>query len=463
MLLQGLRIVVDPPGAGALAGVAEQLCADLTELTGWPVGTCDESRDGDIVLRLDPGADVGPTEVASREGYRLEVGTRVTIVSRTPTGAYWATRTVLQMLVLEGRTEASVPVGTCVDWPNVTVRGFMLDLGRRWFDQEFVRDYVRYLSWFKLNTFQLHLNDNSAAPNGDWSKAYAAFRLAGDNPRFAGLAAGDGAFTRADWDRLEDLAASRCVTIVPEIDGPSHSRAFIKFDPSLGLNQGDSHHLDLSKPESTRFMKEIYNEFTPWFRSPAVHIGADEYPREHGALYRNYVNDITAHLLALGKEVRGWGSSTMMSGTAEGYDRRLTIHSWNNAWYGPHEALADGYPLINTNDDLLYIVPFAKYYHGKGLDGSWLYDNWEPHVFAAGRLVEPRHPLLLGAMSAVWNDLVAVDYGAAEVHRLVEPTFGLLAQKMWRGKQPGQTFEQFRSTVGNLGVGPGMEQLRSAW
>ncbi len=137
----------------------------------------------------------------------------MTITSRTPVGVYWGTGTLLQMLTLEGRAEAAVPVGSLVDWPNVAVRGFMLDVGRRWFDQDFVRHYARHMSWFKLNTFQLHLNDNEiTAPGGDWSKAYSAFRLASDNPRFAGLATTDGAFTRTDWDRLVAKSSGKVLT-----------------------------------------------------------------------------------------------------------------------------------------------------------------------------------------------------------------------------------------------------------
>ncbi|HEY1180155.1 MAG TPA: family 20 glycosylhydrolase, partial [Phytomonospora sp.] len=369
---------------------------------------------------------------------------------------------VLQALTRQTPGSATVPRSLAVDWPNTEIRGFMLDVGRRWFGHAFLRDYVRHMSWFKLNTFQIHLNDNEISPpGGDWSKAYSAFRLASDDPRYAGLAAEDGAFTRADWDRLEDVAADSFVTLVPEIDAPAHARSFIAFDPSLGLDGGNSDHLDLSKPATTAFMKGIYDEFAPWFRGPALHIGADEYPREYEPRYRAYVNDIAAHVRGLGKEVRAWGSLSVMAGGAGGYDRDMTMHSWNNGWYGPRSAVADGYPVVNTNDSLLYIVPFADYYHGRGLDGRWLFDNWEPHVFPGGQSLAPGEPLRRGAMSAVWNDLVHADYDGADVHGLVEPTFGLLAQKMWRGKESGQSYEDFMADVAALGVGPGMETLTS--
>ncbi|GAA1719785.1 hypothetical protein GCM10009809_14450 [Isoptericola hypogeus] len=454
------RIVVLDDG---LDDVATQLRADVAELTHLrPRIVTSRPRAGDIVLDLDGDADVGPggDAVAAREGYRLDVQDRVRIVSRTDTGVFWGTRTMLQMMAERFPERGVLPVGEAVDWPNVAVRGFMLDVGRRWFGETYVQDMARVMSWYKLNTFQVHLNDNEIFPeNDDWSTAQSAFRLASDDPELAGLAAEDGSFTRAEWDELEDVAAAHHVTVVPEIDSPAHSRAFIEFDPSLGLDGGDSDHLDLSKPETTAFMKDVFTEFTPWFRSPTVHIGLDEYPRELEPDYREYANALAAHVRSLGKDVRAWGSLSVMAGGADGYDKDVEMVSWNNGWYGGRTAIDDGYPVVNANDATLYIVPFADYYHGHGLDGRWLYDQWEPHVFGGGQDVDPDDPLLLGAMSAVWNDLVHEDYDGQDVYGLVEPTFGLLAHRMWRGPVAGLAYDDFMGRVERLGVGPGVDEL----
>lgn len=458
------RIVVDPGNAARLRQVAGQLAADLQDMAGWKTPIVEGApRSHDITLDLDDDAHVGPdTELARAEGYNINITDQVVLQSRTPTGVFWATRSLLQMLTKENQLSRTLPVGRIVDWPNHKIRGFMLDVGRRWFDESFIRDYIRYMSWFKYNTFQVHLNDNEIDPaNGDWSKAYSAFRLASDNPRFEGLAAEDGAFTRAEWDRIQSVAAHHFVTVVPEIDAPAHARAFIEFDPSLGLNGGNSDLLDLSKPETTQFMKDVYSEFAPWFDSPVIHIGVDEYPSQHEQEYRAYFNEISEHVRSLGKEVYAWGSLSAMAGGGEGYDRDVTMLSWNNQYYGPREVVEDGYPMININDALLYIVPFASYYHGQGLDGRWLYANWELPVFAGDQRVDPNEPLLHGAMSAVWNDLVDEDYDETDVHGLVEPTFGLLAQKMWRGQVPGQSYDDFMAGVSSLDVGPGVEKLTS--
>ncbi|MER6948251.1 discoidin domain-containing protein [Nonomuraea sp. NPDC000554] len=454
------RIVLAKKQGDELDDQGARLSAEIEQVTGRKLDVSPRTpQDGDIVLSIDPTlADAAGGARFTEEGYTLTVTDRnVTIAAPTAKGVYYGTRSLLQILLLDdGR--ASVPVGTAVDWPNYKVRGFMLDVGRRFFTADYIRDYLRLMGWFKLNQLQVHLNDNGFKGDKPWSQVQAGFRLKTGNPALAGLASADGSYDRADWDSFEDTAAANGVTIIPEIDAPAHSLAFIRFRPSLGLHNGESDHLDLSKPETTAFMKSVFDEFVPWFRSPDVHFGADEYTVDKPR-YKVYFNEMAAHIRALGKQPRAWGSLSIMAASADGYDRDVTMNSWNNGWYGPQALKRDGYSFINTNDALLYIVPFAGYYHGHGLDGKYLYDQWEPHVFPGGQSVAPGDPQLLGAMSAVWNDLTEATYTELDVHGLVEPTFGVLAQKMWSGTKSGVPYSAFLDKVRKLGVGPGLTKV----
>ncbi|MFB9576199.1 discoidin domain-containing protein [Streptomyces yanii] len=454
------RIVLAKKQADELDDQGAQLSAEIEEVTGHkPAVSPRIPQDGDIVLSIDPSlADATGGARFAEEGYTLTATDRnVTITAPTAKGVYYGTRSLLQILLLDDGRD-SVPVGTAVDWPNYKVRGFMLDVGRRFFTADYIRDYLRVMGWFKLNQLQLHLNDNGFKGDKPWSEVQAGFRLKTDNPELAGLASKDGSYDRADWDSFEDTAAANGVTIIPEIDAPAHSLAFIRFRPSLGLDNGQSDHLDLSKPQTTEFMKSVFDEFVPWFRSPDVHFGADEYTVDKPR-YKVYFNEMAAHIRALGKQPRAWGSLSVMASNSDGYDRDVTMNSWNNGWYGPQALKRDGYSFINTNDALLYIVPFAGYYHGHGLDGKYLYDQWEPNVFPGGQSVAPRDPQLLGAMSAVWNDLTEATYSELDVHGLVEPTFGTLAQKMWSGAKADMPYSAFLDTVRKLGVGTGLTKV----
>lgn len=460
-----------------LADTAATFLADLAELSGLAgttddggkgtasgKGTAVEVGAGTVVLALDPVLEFGTDNAtAAVEGYVLEIDGGVKITARTVTGVYWGTRSLLQMLV----SSVTLPGGTAVDWPNYPVRGFMLDVGRRFARPEAVRDYIRMMSWFKLNTFMVHLNDNEITKDTkrSWDEAQQGFRLASDSAWIAGLASEDGAYSRSDWDSFEDLAERRHVQLVPELDVPAHSRAIIRWRPETGLRGGDSDMLDLAKPETTELVKSLFDEFVPWFRGPAVHFGADEYDKDHGGDYRAFFNTISAHLRSLGKGPVAWGSLSTMSGGAgapgpDGYNRDVVMCAWNNDWYSGQAAVADGYKVINTNDDLLYIVPFADYYHGAGLAAQALFESWEPHVFGAGQNLYPGHPQLLGAASAVWNDLVLKDYDEQVVYEMVQPAFGVLAHKMWAGAVAGLSYGDFTERSALVARWPGSVLLK---
>ncbi|ANJ25839.1 hypothetical protein ATC03_02810 [Agromyces aureus] len=453
------RIVADPE----LVEVAAQFAADLEATTGIVAEVADAAgaapSAGDLVLDFDETlSHAAGGELFQAEGYRLSVtADGVEIAAPSTDGAFYGTRTVLQALLQSpGRSE--LPIGESIDWPNHEVRGFMLDVGRRFFTPEFVRDYITMMSWYKLNEFQIHLNDNEIArPAGGWVDAYDGFRLKTDNPAFAGLASEDGAYDRADWQSFEDAAASHAVTIIPEIDAPAHSRSFIRWKPEIGFNGGDSDHLDLSKPESTETIKAVFDEFTPWFEGPDVHMGTDEYPREGRDDYRTFFNTMADHIRGLGKQPRAWGSMTVMHGSAAGYDRDVTINAWNNGWYGMASALADGYEFINTNDGDLYVVPFANYYHGNGLNNSSLYASWLPNKLGSTEVVPAGTPK--GAMFAVWNDLVHEDYSELDVHGLMRDSFPVIAQKTWKSTTPALAYGDFTTLQRQVGPGPGLSTI----
>lgn len=64
-----------------------------------------------------------------------------------------------------------------------------------------LRDYVKMMAYYKMNTFQIHLNDNAFKQyyNHDWNKTYSAFRL--ECETFPGLTARDGYYTKKEFIR----------------------------------------------------------------------------------------------------------------------------------------------------------------------------------------------------------------------------------------------------------------------
>ncbi|WP_052889748.1 family 20 glycosylhydrolase [Thermogemmatispora carboxidivorans] len=449
-LTSGARIVLDPSSASRLRATAAVFQQDLQAVSGLrlPIITQEAPGNGDLLLTLkNNDSEIG------REGYVLLIADSLTISAHTEAGVFYGTRTVLQML-MQDPFKSQLARGLARDYPRYAVRGFMLDVGRRYFSPALLEDYVRLLSWFKMNEFQLHLNDNApgAGERTDWRRQYAAFRL--QSARFPGLAARDGAYSWTDMASLQALAQTHAVTIIPEIDTPAHDLALTQYRPDLASPHASKEFLNLANPATMRFVEDLWSEFLPWFASSQVHIGADEYALNDADRYRSFVNRLATFLSGKGKTVRMWGSLSLMKSRIA-VARNIVLDIWNNRWANPVQMVREGFQVINMNDNLLYIVPRAGYYHDY-LDTKTLYTRWQPFIFDLSNPhlnLAPNDPHLLGAMFALWNDKLNV-VSDAQLDDRIEPAVRVLGQKLWSEVTP-LSYGQFAQLALQLSAVPG--------
>ena len=116
------RIVVSDR---AFLPVAERFASDYAELFSRRLTVVQgKGRAGDIVL-----ARADRRDTLGIEGYRLTVGETATIAATTVQGAFWGTRTILQ--ISEQTRSHALPCGVATDRPAYPVRGFMIDVGRK--------------------------------------------------------------------------------------------------------------------------------------------------------------------------------------------------------------------------------------------------------------------------------------------------------------------------------------------
>lgn len=453
------RIVVDPAAGSALQSTAQTFQSDLQTVTGktLPIETFGTQSPGDFYLTLtapDPQAFDG----LGQEGYVFTVGEAAQISAPTATGVFYGTRTMLQILMQDSEHSA-IPKGTARDYPAYSERGFMLDVGRKFFPLSELEDYVRFMSWYKLNDFHLHLNDNelNVGNSPNWMQKYAAFRL--NSPKFAGLAAKDGSYTQQDMRALQDLAAQYHVTITPEIDAPAHSLAFTQYRPDLASPKYGKDLLDLGNPATYTFLDSVWDEFLPWFDTTSVNIGADEYAQGQGDSYRKFINTFDDYLKAKGKTVQLWGSLSAMGGSLP-VETDMTMDVWDTSWANPPDTVSQGFDVVNASDALLYIVPKAGYFHDY-LDTKTLYNRWDPSIFSFSHTemnLNPRDPHLQGAMFCVWNDKLGANISDADVNDRISPAMPVLGDKMWDGgEQPAQalSYDDFEHVAQQLGEGLG--------
>ena len=195
----------------ATAAVAERFAAECQELLGFAPQVVPAKRNrqksGVISLAVTPGK----CGTDNAEGYALSIGRNVRVCANEPLGAIWATKTLLQM----AEQSTALPCGSAVDYPAFPMRGFMLDAARKYFDLSYLEDLVKVLAYYKMNTFQVHLNDNGMQElfENDWTKTPSGFRI--ESKTFPGLASKDGHYTQEAFREFQKVALRQGVTIIP--------------------------------------------------------------------------------------------------------------------------------------------------------------------------------------------------------------------------------------------------------
>lgn len=449
----GMRIVY---AQDALRSVAEAFAADYGRMfDAVPAVVQGKPSEGDIYFTLKKDKKLG------REGYAIRVDRYVTVSAPEAVGAYWATRTLLQ--ISEQSEDHQLPKGQLRDWPDYALRGFMMDCGRKFIPMSYLRDLVKMMAYYKMNTLQVHLNDNGFKQfyGHDWGRTYAAFRLECDT--YPGLTARDGYYTKREFIDFQEEAASQFVEIIPEIDAPAHTLAFTHYKPEIGSQEYGMDHLDLFNPETYKFMDGLFKEYLggeePVFRGPRVHIGTDEYSNKKRNVvekFRAFTDRYIRLVESYGKQACVWGALTHAAGETPVKSENVIMSAWYNGYADPKEMVRQGYKLISIPDGLVYIVPAAGYYYDY-LNTQYLYEKWTPaHV---GKVVfEEKDPAILGGMFAVWNDHVGNGISVKDIHHRLFPALQTLATKTWDA-QVGLPYADFDRLRQGLSEAPGVNQL----
>ena len=460
------RVVVK---SKALQTVAKQFAADYEVMFGQKLTLVGgKAKKGDIVLTLKK-LDTMPSE-----GYQMTIGDVVEVASPAEIGAFWATRTLLQMLETTPNTQhltantqhptPEIPKGTISDIPQYKMRGFMLDVGRKFVPMHYLRNLVKVMAYYKMNTLQLHLNDNGFPQyfENDWMKTSAAFRLECDT--YPGLAAKDGHYTKAEFIELQKLAESLHVEIIPEIDAPAHVLAFTQYRPELGSKEYGMDHFNLSNPEIYTFMDGLFAEYltgkNPVFRGPRVNIGTDEYSnrdKEVVEQFRAYTDYYLALIEKYGKQPMVWGSLTHAKGKTPIRHENVLMACWSTDYAEPDSMMKLGYRILSIPDRYNYIVPAAGYYYDY-LNCKWLYESWTPATLF-GKPIAEQHPQLEGGMFAVWNDHYGNGISTKDIHHRLYPAMHTFSTKCWTGQLTSLPYETFDKKRLELSEAPAVNEL----
>ncbi len=458
-------------------GLAALLAKDLKEVLGKRVEIVGAGEACTIALNLVKGCPYGD------EAYKLNINSKgIEITAAHRRGLYWGTRTLLQML---RQNPAALPCGTALDFPRYRIRGFMLDIARTPYPLPYLRDVIDTMAWYKMNDFHIVINNNyiwledyAAKGRDPFKEGYAAFRLESKIKGRDGtpLTAGDLFYTKKDFIKLVEYANERGVNIVPEIDTPAHALSLTRVRPDLiyrGVMKSNplrhTGHLDAANAETIKFVKEVFDEYLirdPKLKQsvfggcPVIHVGADEFFGETEA-YRGFADALLKHTLERGYTPRIWGGLSRNPGKTPVSSSNVQMNLWSSHWMKAWEAVRLGYDVINTNDNELYIVPYANYYNNPLKNRKNLYEKWLPNRIG-NETLPSGHPQLIGATFALWNDYTDLRHtgnAPVDLWSMISDTMNVLAQKMWGTAKTPNSYAEHNVLVKKIGDAPGANPL----
>lgn len=450
------RVTTGPTGqvlvGQRLGEVAGELRDDLAAATRLrlPVVELAEARAGDIQLVL-----TNSDRRLGVEGYNLTVDGKVTISAATTTGAYWATRTLLQLL----RGGRAIPVGQVHDVPSLPIRAYMLDMARKYWQPSYVYDLIRQMSYLKLNVLNMHFADAEG------------FRL--HSPRFPGLADPRTSYDQRQIARFVEFGRQHNVIIMPGFEMPGHATSVAEYF-HIGLGDGPDPCpqssvydwvttgwvMDMTKASTLRSVREMLATFVPWFSGPWVHIGADELPasvatcprvagylRAHPEignldnLSNTFLNDVDEFLNGMGKQTAVYS----------GFDPQATVKVHHDIlvtdWTGAGSTLA-GYPIV-AEPGTAYLTPNG--YHNLYPKTDSLYREWTPENDGGAAT--------LGGAMSVWTDYL---YWADDSYfeQLAALPRAVVAARTWNVRIPDDNLAAFEKRLSTVGNAPGYQGFR---
>ena len=290
------------------------------------------------------------------------------------------------------------------DQPRFAYRGMMLDVARHFFGVDDVKRLIDLMALYKLNTLHLHLSDDQG-----WRleiKSWPKLTEIGGSTAVDGDPGGY--YTQAEYADLVAYAQARFITIVPEIDMPSHTNAALASYAELncdgvapdlytGIKVGFSS-LCNEKAITFQFVDDVIREVAALTPGPYIHIGGDEAHSTPKADYLAFVTRVQEIVGSHGKQMVGWEEISQI---------QLAPDTIAQQWFsdGAVRAVAQGEKVIASPASRIYLdmkyddaTPLGPELGGHRQRGNLLHRNPANDVPGVGEAD------LLGVEAALWTE-----------------------------------------------------------
>ena len=462
------RIIYEDPDpalrfmAEDLARQIEKRASFVTEVVALSLA---KSIGNDITLTLNLN-----DSAYGKEGYKIQHNGMkfLSIQANNVKGVFYGIQSLLQIFPQPGTEKEEkiiLPAIYIEDKPRFVYRGMHLDVSRHFFPVSFVKQYIDLMAMYKFNTLHWHLTEDQGwrieikkyprlTEVGAWREKTIVGHQVDDNKVFDNERYG-GFYTQHEIRDVVNYAASKQITIIPEIEMPGHSLAALAAYPEMGCTGGPYQVIGewgvfedvyCTKEQTFTFLEDILTEVISLFPGTYIHVGGDEVPKTRWKncpscqqrmkseklkteeeLQSYFIRRIEKFLSAHDRRLIGWDE--ILEG---GIAPEATVMSWRGT-SGGVQAAQLGHDVIMTPNDICYF----DHYQGDpeneplaigGMTKLSEVYNYEP---IPDDLSPNRIKHILGAQANVWTEYLVKP---EDITYMVLPRMAALAEVVWSPK-----------------------------
>ena len=399
-------------------------------------------------------------QLPSPESYTLSVTPQqIEIRATSGAGLFYGMQTLLQLMQPAGTGSYSVVSVEIEDTPRFAYRGLMLDVSRHFSTKEFIKKQIDALAYYKINRLHLHLTDAAgwrleikkyplltdfAAWRTDptWKKWWNGGRkyLRYDEPGASG-----GYYTQNDIREILEYARQHYITVIPEIEMPSHSEEVLAAYPQLSCSGEPYKNSDfcVGNEETFTFLENVLTEVMELFPSEYIHVGGDEAGKsawktcpkcqkrmkdEHLAnvdeLQSYLIHRIEKFLNNHGRRLLGW-DEILQGGIAP----NATVMSWRGE-EGGIAAVTSGHHAIMTPGAYCYLDSYqdAPYSQPEAIGGYLPLKKVYAYDPVPASLTAEQAKLVYGVQGNLWVEYIPTP---EHVEYMIYPRMLALAEVAW--------------------------------
>ena len=399
-------------------------------------------------------------QLPSPESYTLSVTPQQILIRATSgAGLFYGLQTLLQLAQPSGAGSYSIASVEIEDTPRFAYRGLMLDVSRHFSTKEFIKKQIDALAYYKINRLHLHLTDAAgwrleikkyplltefAAWRTDptWKQWWNGGRK---YVRFDAPGAYGGYYTQDDIREILEYARQHYITVIPEIEMPSHSEEVLAAYPQLSCSGDPYKNSDfcVGNEETFTFLENVLTEVMELFPSEYIHIGGDEAGKsawktcpkcqkrmkdEHLAnvdeLQSYLIHRIEKFLNNHGRHLLGW-DEILQGGIAP----NATVMSWRGE-EGGIAAVTSGHRAIMTPGAYCYLDSYqdAPYSQPEAIGGYLPLKKVYSYNPVPASLTAEQAKLVYGVQGNLWVEYIPTP---EHVEYMIYPRILALAETAW--------------------------------